>query len=175
MVARARAGDRDAVESLLRANYDLVRAVCRRLTGNDADAADAAQEAMISVVRGLPKFDGRSRFETWLYRIAVNSSIDELRRRSRRPAVTRDGLDPVESPSAGGAAPDSVVERLDIDAALCRLPVDYRTAVVLRDVCGLDYAEIASALGIPGGTVRSRIARGRAMLADVLRPDRSPA
>ena len=60
-------------------------AVCRRITGNDADAADATQEALLAVVRGLPRFDGRSRFSTWVYRIATNAALDELRRRQRRP------------------------------------------------------------------------------------------
>ena len=83
----AQAGDRGALDQLLRRHYDRMHAVCRRITGNEADAADAAQEAMIAVVRGLARFDGRSAFGTWVYRIATNASLDELRRRRRRPQL----------------------------------------------------------------------------------------
>ena len=84
-IRAAQAGDRAALEALLRAHQPQIHAVCRRITGNDADALDATQEALIAVVRGLPRFDGRSRVSTWVYRIATNASLDELRRRGRRP------------------------------------------------------------------------------------------
>jgi RNA polymerase sigma-70 factor (ECF subfamily) len=169
-VASARAGDRAALERLLRDHQPQIHAVCRRITGNDADALDATQEALIAIVRGLPRFDGRARFSTWAYRIATNTCLDELRRRRRRPAVglpDRDGSAVDASDHRPGPA-DLVPDRLDIDAALADLPVDFRAAVVLRDLCQLDYAEIAEVLDIPAGTVRSRIARGRALLADRL-------
>jgi RNA polymerase sigma-70 factor (ECF subfamily) len=172
LLNRAVAGDPDALERLLRDNYSLVHAVCRRLTGNDVDALDAAQEALVAVVRGIQRFDRRSRFSTWVYRIAVNASIDELRRRSRRPVPV---LDPVAEAGAGGGdagtCEDGVADRVDVDGALMRLAVEFRAPVVLRDLCGLDYQEIAEVLGIPGGTVRSRIARGRAMLVNLLGPE----
>ena len=186
LLEAARSGDGRAMEELLRLSYDHVYPVCRRLVGNDTDAADAAQEALISVVRGLRRFDGRSRYTTWLYRIAVNASIDELRRRSRRrvvpfratTAVTRGASIPSTAPASEmaepvfrGVGPEDVVGMLDVEAALLALPLDYRSAVVLRDICGLDYAEIAEVLAIPGGTVRSRIARGRSLLAGRLKPD----
>lgn len=171
LLAAARAGDRRALEDLLRAHQPRIHAVCRRITGNDADALDATQDALIAIVRGLPRFDGRSAFSTWCYRIATNACLDELRRRRRRPVVglpEREGtpIDP-EDVGAGGA-----FERVDdqgrIDAALGELSIEFRVAVVLRDLCQLDYAEIAEVLEIPAGTVRSRIARGRAQLADLL-------
>ena len=172
LLGRATSGDRDALDALLREHYDGVYAVCRRMTGNDTDAADAAQDALVAIVRGLPRFDGRSRFSTWAYRVAVNVCLDELRRRKRRPEPTDDEL-------MGRVRDDAVPmdttvgNRLDVDAALARLPADFRAAVVLRDLCDLDYAEIADALGIPPGTVRSRIARGRAALAaDLGNPSR---
>jgi RNA polymerase sigma-70 factor (ECF subfamily) len=171
LVAAARAGDRRAIERLLRAHQPQVHAVCRRITGNDDDALDATQEALIAVVRGLPRFDGRAKFSTWAYRIATNASLDELRRRKRRPLVglpERDGVatEPVDpsTPDPG----DAIGDRDEVDAALARLAPDFRAAVVLRDICQLDYAEIAEVLEIPAGTVRSRIARGRAQLADLL-------
>lgn len=145
--------------------------------GNDADALDATQEAMMAVLRGLSRFDGRSRFSTWVYRVSTNACLDELRRRKRRPVVGlpdhersyAQRLTPLGGASQpGGRVADEVAARLDVDAALAALPPDFRAAVVLRDLCTLDYAEIAEVLGIPAGTVRSRIARGRAALADHL-------
>jgi RNA polymerase sigma-70 factor (ECF subfamily) len=158
---------------LLRAHHDRLFAVCRRLTGNDADAADATQETLIAVVRGLGGFDRRSRFTTWTYRVAVNASLDELRRRRRRPEP---GLEEYEAPiqSGGGDRSDASDIRLDIDTALRGLPAEFRAAVVLRDLCGLDYAEIAEVLEIPPGTVRSRIARGRAALVPLLAGNPTP-
>ena len=85
LVAQAQAGAREAVDELLRRHYDRLYAVCRRVAGNDADAADACQEALMAIVRGLPRFDGRSSFKTWSYRVATNATLDELRRRKRRP------------------------------------------------------------------------------------------
>jgi RNA polymerase sigma-70 factor (ECF subfamily) len=147
-------------------------AVCRRMLGTDADAADAAQEALIAMSRGLARFDGRSRVSTWAYRIAVNCSIDEMRRRSRMASARLEDLG--EDLAPGGHEPlDAVADRADIDAALTALPVEFRAPVVLRDLCGLDYAEIAEVLGVPPGTVRSRIARGRAGLARLLAPTRT--
>ena len=87
LVEAAQQGDRSSMDQLLRRHYDRIYAVCRRVTGHDTDAADAAQEAMIAIVRGLSKFDGRSSFSTWAYRIATNASLDELRRRRRRPLL----------------------------------------------------------------------------------------
>ncbi len=119
---------------------------------------------MIAVARGITRFDGRSAFTTWLYRVATNAALDEGRRKARRPR-------PVDAPpdTASDASPeDAVGARVDIDAALGALPEEFRVAVILRDLCDLDYAEIATVLGVPAGTVRSRIARGRAALADAL-------
>ena len=168
----AQAGDRGALDQLLRRHYDRMHAVCRRITGNEADAADAAQEAMIAVVRGLGRFDGRSAFGTWVYRIATNASLDELRRRRRRPQLfgreqdTGTGNDrPEQIDHDSGLRIDHIADRFEIDAALADLPEDFRVPVVLRDVADLDYSEIAEVLNVPIGTVKSRIARGRAQVA----------
>jgi RNA polymerase sigma-70 factor (ECF subfamily) len=177
-VAGAQAGDRDALEALLRRHHDRLWALCRRLTGNHADADDALQDALIAIARGIRRYDGRAVFTTWAYRVATNACLDELRRRRRRPVpditetlgvgASSDGPGGAVSAPAAPAAVEAVADRLDIDAALAKLPQDFRAAVVLRDLCDLDYAEIASVLGIPPGTVRSRIARGRSQLADLL-------
>jgi RNA polymerase sigma-70 factor (ECF subfamily) len=169
LIAGALDGDRDAMEALLRRHHDRIAAVCRRITANPDDAADCTQEALLAVVRGLPSFDGRSAFATWCYRIATNTCLDELRRRGRRAVPVEDaalasasGL--VEVDESEGAS-----LRVDVDASLSTLPIEFRVAVVLRDLCALDYDEIAEICGVPGGTVRSRISRGRAALAAALR------
>jgi RNA polymerase sigma-70 factor (ECF subfamily) len=188
LIDAAVGGDRGAMDSLLRAHYDRVFAVCRRITGNDADAADAAQEALMAIVRGLATFDGRASFATWVYRIATNASLDELRRRRRRPSLAD-----TDDHQLGGtdhdtrlADPDSargidlVADRDQLEQALRLVPEEFRVPLVLRDVGDLDYAEIADTLGVPIGTVKSRIARGRAALAQIVRagnhtdPDERP-
>lgn len=175
LVAQAKQGDRAALDRLLRLHQPRVHLVCRRITGNDADALDATQEALIAIVRGLPRFDGRSRFSTWAYRIATNACLDELRRRRRRPEPGLDDSRGVEPVQPGGSPEEVVVARVLVDEALAALAPDFRAAVVLRDVCELDYAEIAEVLNIPAGTVRSRIARGRAQLADHLGNQNDPS
>ncbi len=168
LLALARGGNTRALDDLLRSQYDRIFAVCRRITCSEADGADAAQEAMMSIVRHLDRYDGTAAFSTWVYRIATNAALDELRRRSRRP-VPVDELHDVATVTHGDTA-SRVAQRLEVDAALARLPTDYRVAVTLRDLCDLDYAEIASVLNIPLGTVRSRIARARAALGPLLSP-----
>ena len=175
---RASGGDRRALEQLLDRHADRIHAVCRRVVAHPEDALDATQEAMIAVARGIRRFDGRSAFTTWLYRVATNAALDELRRQAA-PAGPRP---PRRAPSPSPPAPsieDRVGARLDVDAALRTLPEDFRVAVVLRDLCDLDYAEIAAVLDVPPGTVRSRISRGRALLVEHLGPsavgNRTPA
>ena len=154
---------------MLRRHHDQIHAICRRLAGNDADGQDATQEALIAIVRGLPRFHGKAKFSTWAYRVATNAALDELRRRSRRPIPTLAEADDRRAGAPTADDPDAVAVRLDLDAALAQLPEEFRAPVVLRDVAGCDYAEIGSILQIPPGTVRSRIARGRARLAEVVR------
>jgi RNA polymerase sigma-70 factor (ECF subfamily) len=176
LAAAASAGDRGALEVLLARHLDRVHAICRRVTGHPEDALDATQEALIAVTRGLHRYDGRSLFTTWLYRVATNAALDELRRRKRRPEPAELVEDrPLGGAAAGSAPVESVVAaRLDVDAALAGLSPEFRAAVVLRDLCDLDYAEIAEVLDVPIGTVRSRIARGRAAIADQLREPTAP-
>ena len=178
LAAAANAGDRGALETLLARHVDRVHAICRRVTGHPEDALDATQEALIAVTRGLRRYDGRSRFTTWLYRVATNAALDELRRRKRRPEPVELFDDRPAPAAAAGAGPGSVesvvAARLDVDTALAGLSPEFRAAVVLRDLCDLDYAEIAEVLDVPVGTVRSRIARGRAAIADQLREPAAP-
>jgi RNA polymerase sigma-70 factor (ECF subfamily) len=184
LARRAADGEAAAIDVLLRRHHELVYRVCRRLCLSDADALDATQEALIRVARGIGRYDGRSAFTTWLYRVVTNACLDELRRQRRRPLtvpIHSDGLDTTghidgdarrrRGGSVSAPAPDAndaTVDRLTLDQALRDLLPDFRAAVVLRDVVGLDYAAIAEVLDIPAGTVRSRIARGRAHLARAL-------
>ena len=167
LVAAAQGGDRNALDQLLRRHYDRLHAVCRRIAGSSRDADDACQEALIKIVRNLPRFDGRSSFGTWASRIATNAALDELRRRRRQPQLV--GVDddrPTEQADAEAhRSMDQLGDRLVLDAAVAELPDDLRIAVVLRDVAHLDYAEIAETLDVPIGTVKSRISRGRSALA----------
>jgi RNA polymerase sigma-70 factor (ECF subfamily) len=186
LVAAAQGGDRNALDQLLRRHYDRIYAVCRRVTGGSRDADDACQEALIKITRSLPRFDGRSAFGTWAYRIATNASLDELRKRKRRPMLHSvhpgDGRNDQTGQSGDDGPPelvdpmaakriDAVADRLALDDALDDLSDNFKAAVVLRDVADLDYNQIADILEIPIGTVKSRIARGRAALADTLRLD----
>lgn len=165
LVARAREGDRAAMNALLGRHYDRLHAICYRIAGNPADAADGCQEALLAIVRGLDRFDGRSTFSTWSYRVATNACLDEMRRRNRAPVPVEEVAEPVGHQP--GLA-EQVTDRVTLDDALPRLPEEFRVPVVLRDVAGMDYAEIGETLQIPPGTVRSRIARGRRQLAQHL-------
>ncbi len=174
LVAAALDGDDKALDALLRRHHDRVHALCRRLAGNDADGADATQEALITIVRRLDRYDGRSRFTTWMYRVATNACLDELRRRKRRPVPMDDDVLTMDRAAAGPSVDGQVADRLDVDAALSQLSPEFRAPVVLRDLCGLDYAEIAEVLDLAPGTVRSRISRGRAALAHVMAGNPNP-
>lgn len=152
----------------------MIRAVCWRILNNEADTDDATQNALISIARRIDTFDGRSAISTWMYRIATNAAIDELRRRQRRPLPTADErfLTIVDSSSERDRA---FIDSADyLSAALQLVPEEFRMALVLRDVADLDYEEIGLILGIPGGTVRSKIARGRARLADIVGNSATP-
>jgi RNA polymerase sigma-70 factor, ECF subfamily len=165
LARRASDGDTAALDELLRRHVPLVHSVCRRILGNPDDALDATQEALLAIARKIGSFDGRAKFSTWAYRVATNAALDEGRRRSRRPVPT-ESLPERRAPD--GEADATIADRLDVDAALAGLTPEYRAAVALRDLVGMDYAEIGVVLGIPPGTVRSRISRGRAALADRL-------
>ncbi|MEY3797471.1 MAG: hypothetical protein RL628_383 [Actinomycetota bacterium] len=159
-----------SLDSLLRDHYSMIQAVCRRILLNDSDADDATQNAMIAIVRGYESFDGRSAFSTWVYRIATNAALDELRRRRRRPLslFSNDGQQ-VDIADTHSDDRQLAFEASDYLAqGLAQIPEEFRVALVLRDVADLDYEEISQVLNIPIGTVRSRIARGRGRLADIL-------
>jgi len=171
LVRRAQRGDQKSIEALLRENYDSVRAVCHRIIINSADADDATQMALIAIVRALPSFDGRSKFSTWVYRIATNAALDELRRIRRRAIPHDDGT---FASMATADATSAVEAQLDVSAALQQVPEEFRVVLVLRHIADLEYEEIAELLEIPVGTVRSRLSRGRAQLSTMMGNSATP-
>ena len=140
-----------------------------RLTGNRDDALDLSQEVLLRVRKGLRNYRPGS-FEGWLWRITRNAFIDETRKRKRRPTVPL----PEDDRSGLGVSPaaDEALAAIrlseDVQEALLALPIEFREAVVLCDVVGLPYEEIAASVGVPVGTIRSRIHRGRAMMRERL-------
>jgi RNA polymerase sigma-70 factor (ECF subfamily) len=154
-------------EAVARSHGRFLYNVAYRLTGNDDDAYDLVQEALLRVRKGLETYQPGS-MEAWLSRIVTNVFLDEVRRKRRRPVEALPDDPERLLPSSPGA--DEATESLpdDVQLALRRLPEDFRTAVVLCDVVGLSYEEIADALSVPVGTVRSRIHRGRRLLRAAL-------
>lgn len=158
-------GDVPTWEEVARSHGRFLFSVAYRLTGDADDAQDLVQEVLLRVRRGLPHYRPGS-LEGWLSRITTNAFLDEVRRRRRRPVDTLpEDPDRVVPPSPS-ADVDFASGRLsdEVQAALLDLPPEYRAAVVLSDVVGLPYEEVAEALDVPLGTVRSRIHRGRRRL-----------
>jgi RNA polymerase sigma-70 factor (ECF subfamily) len=173
VLRRARDGDLVAFNQLVVEHQGIVFNLCYRLLGVRAAAEDAAQEAFVSAWRNLGSLRGDA-FRPWLLRIAANACKDELRKRRRRPSASLDVAleEGMPEPADTGPAPEpSVLQgelKQRVEAALGQLGSDQRLAIVLCDIEGLDYVEIAAAMGTSLGTVKSRIARGRARLRELL-------
>lgn len=157
-------------EEIARDHGRFLYTVAYRLTGNDDDAQDLVQDVLLRVRKGLESYRPGS-MEGWLSRITTNAFLDDLRRRRRRPLDLLPEDPERVIPPSPSADEDLESQALpeDVQAALRRLPPEYRSAVVLSDVVGLTYQEISEALAVPVGTVRSRLHRGRALLRDALR------
>jgi RNA polymerase sigma-70 factor (ECF subfamily) len=172
-LSRARRGDLAAFNELVVEHQALVFNLCFRLMGQRQAAEDAVQEAFVSAWRNLVGLRGDA-FRAWLLRIAANACKDALRRRGRQPATSLDTAleEGVPEPPDPGPAPEpSLLQgelRGRLEQALLTLPAEQRLAVVLCDVEGFDYVEIADVMKTSLGTVKSRIARGRSRLREVL-------
>ena len=170
LVARVQRGDKRAFDLLVRKYQQRIMALISRYIRNRSEIADVAQEAFIKAYRALPNFRGDSQFYTWLYRIAINSAKNHLASQSRRPQTASvDDLEPEQLADLAGQTDNASPERLlltaelkrEIDAAIAELPEELRTALLLREIDGLSYEEIAEVMECPIGTVRSRIFRAR--------------
>lgn len=181
LLERSREGDVEAFNAIVVAYQDRVYNLCLRMLGSPQAAEDAAQEAFLSAYRNVGRMRG-SNVRGWLLRIAANASIDELRRRRRQPQISLDV--PAAPPQSGeterpmevpdpAPGPEHLALRGEVREALAaelvRLPSDQRLAVVLCDVEGLSYEEIAATMGSSVGTVKSRISRGRTRMREALR------
>ena len=176
LVQRAQNGDSEAFAGLVERYQDRLYNMLYRLSHNHADAADWTQAAFLRAYEALGRFDGRASFYTWLYRIATNLALTEFRTRARRATASTD-FGPGNEPSRTTTDPADRMELKEMheraSRALAELPEEYRAAVVLKDIEGLDYAGIAAILEVPVGTVRSRIHRGRTLLQQALQDDAS--
>lgn len=176
LIRDAQRGDIDAYNTLVLHYQELAYNVAYRIVGDGDSAADATQEAFISAYRALGRFRGGS-FKAWLLRIVTNACYDELRRRKRRPRVSLEALyvedEAPDSPlNPYPEQPEAYVQRMDLQAAIMEclqsLPEDQRTVAVLSDIEGFSYDEIADAVGVALGTVKSRLSRSRSKLRDCL-------
>jgi len=183
LVARLQASDHSAFSELVRAQGPRMLAVARRLLRSDDDAADAVQEAFISAFRAIGNFEGGARLSTWLHRIVVNAALMRLRSRARRPEMSIDDLLPrfVEdgqyldeprewrSPEPLGALERRETREM-VRGLIDRLPTDYRTVLLLRDIEGLDTKETAELLGVTPNAAKIRLHRARLALRGLLDP-----
>jgi len=174
LIQAAQRGDLNAFNELVLSYQGQAYNVAYRIMGDGDSAADATQEAFISVYRGISGYRG-GLFRAWLMRIVTNACYDELRRRKRRPTSSLDALyvtetAPEDSLINGDEGPEAYAQRQDLHrvlhAGLQSLPEEQRIALVLSDVQGFDYQEIAGITGVSLGTVKSRISRARAKMRD---------
>lgn len=164
LVERFIGGDKQSFDELMDAHEDRVFGICLRMLRDREAALDATQETFITVFRKVGTFAGKSAFSTWLYRVAVNTCYDALRRQKRRAAAPL----PEHHEPPDTAAGDEIVAaelRPDIETALHKIPVEFRSVLVLVDLEGMAQLDAAEVLGVAAGTVKSRLFRGRRLLA----------
>ena len=180
IVRKVLQGDVNAFEKLVTEYEKAVYAIAQRMTGNAEDAADMTQETFIKAYNSLSSFRGDSKFSVWLYRIANNVCLDFLRSKNRRPTVSLSTEDDDGEETQLDIADESQSPELLLESSLTRdavrrgldsLPPDYKQILLLREIQGLSYEEIAAALDIESGTVKSRIFRARKRLCTFLIED----
>lgn len=166
LVARFLAGDQAAFTALVHRHERRVYNLALRMLGREEDAKDAAQDAFLNALRKLSSFRGQAAFTTWMHRVTMNTCYDILRKRRREPLLD-DPPDDIPSRVTGDPA-SQVADAIDVQRALVQVPLDFRAVLILHDVQDLAYEDIAEILGIPVGTVKSRLHRGRVALARLL-------
>lgn len=180
LVSQAKEGNREAFTRLMELHQTKVYNLALRMTGSPEDAADLSQEAFLNAWRGLSSFQGHSTFSTWLYRLTSNACIDFLRREKRRqgsqsnPLSLEEGeVDSANLISNHAPSPQAILEGKELKEAIRKgleqLSPEHRQVLILREVVGLSYGEIAATANLEEGTVKSRIARARLSLRNILR------
>jgi RNA polymerase sigma-70 factor (ECF subfamily) len=174
LVRRYLSGDRGAFAVLVERHERRVYNLALRMTGREEDARDAAQDAFLTALRKLSSFRGEAAFTTWMHRVTVNACYDLLRKRQRQPLLDRRGDDDLPRPEPPPAPDhaDVAVLSVDVQRALLEVPEGFRAVMILHDVQDLPQEEVAAILGIPVGTVKSRLHRGRVALAKALHVER---
>lgn len=173
LIARLQKRDEAAFEELIRQYEKKVYTLCFRMCGNSEDAEEAAQDAFLALWRGIDRFRQESSLSTWIYRLATNACIDTLRRRKKQSgSVSLDDeelfVDAVDtSPQSQETVEHRETQKL-LQEGLSALPEEYRKVLILREIEGLSYTEIAESASIELGTVKSRISRGRSLLRNFL-------
>jgi RNA polymerase sigma-70 factor, ECF subfamily len=173
LVERHRRGDPAAFDEVYARHGRMVYTLALRLAGDAEEAADLTQDVFLRIFRHLGSFRGRSSLKTWVYQVGLNQCRSRLgRKRPPQQPLAEEGAEGVAPLPETGRGPEELALAADaarqVGAALGLLPLAFREAVVLRDIEGLSYEEIAEVLGLPPGTVRSRIARGREQLRELL-------
>ncbi len=173
LIRQAQQGDARAFADVVRHYEPRLRALAYRLLEDRDLTDDVLQEAFVRAFKSLGRFRGDSSFGTWLYRITYNACIDELRRGRRViPLMAETDADPIDVRSR---PEEAAIERHDLAAAMASLPPDMRAVVMLVDADGLDYAAASRVLGVPPGTIGSRLSRARAVLRAALEVDDADA
>jgi RNA polymerase sigma-70 factor (ECF subfamily) len=165
IIRRCQQGDRQAFDELLGKYEKLIYNLTYRYFGNHDDASDVGQEAMVRVFRKIGDFNGNSSFKTWLYRVVSNLCLDEIRRRKQHltslDEIKEQGFEPVATDPSPGEAVESMERASMVQEVLGLLSEEHRAILILKDIEGLDYNEIAVVLGCNIGTVKSRLSRAR--------------
>jgi RNA polymerase sigma-70 factor (ECF subfamily) len=170
LVAAIRRGDPGSREALYHRYKRRVFALAVRIVGA-GDAEEVSQEAFIRIFRGLPKFRGDSALGTWIYRLSVNAALSHRSRRGAVPSAASDPEVPIAAALVEGPPTGDAVLRARLERALWRLPVGYRTVIVLHDVEGLEHEEVAQILGCHVGTSKSQLHKARGKLREILLQD----
>lgn len=170
LISRHLSGDRSAFGALVERHQKRVYNLSYRMLGRPEDAADATQDAFVTCMQKLSGFRGASAFTTWLHRVTINICYDALRKRAREVPAEND--ERANDTAPGDLAEDSAAA-VDVQRALLGVPEEFRAVLILHDVQGVPYEEIADSLGAPIGTVKSRLHRGRVALGRALRGEQA--
>ncbi len=175
LIKSSQSGDIDSFEKLIESHKQRVYGIALKMTKNREDALDASQDALIKVYRSIGKFSFKSSFSTWLYRIVVNCCIDHIKKQ-KKLVLIRDGdedgrenvIDRIESEDTPESILEKKIKKQEIKRAFDELEEEFKTVVILRDIEGFSYEEIARINDISLGTVKSRISRGRKKLREII-------